>query len=141
MVKLNEGDKKQAKAEANAQKEKAESAQKGKEKTTATGAQKGVQDAKATPIKTNATLADLNVVYFPLVTEKAVNMIDAENKITFIVADKAGKKEIKKVVEGAYGVKVEKINVVRDRKGRKKAIVKLKKGFKAEELATKLGVL
>lgn len=134
MVKLNEEDKKQAKAEANAQKDK-------EEKAAATGAQKGAQDAKAAPIKTNATLADLNVVYFPLVTEKAVNMIDAENKITFIVADKAGKKEIKKVVEGAYGVKVEKINVVRDRKGRKKAIVKLKKGFKAEELATKLGVL
>ena len=134
MVKLNEEDKKQAKAEASAQKDK-------EEKATAAGAQKGAQDVKAAPIKTNATLADLNVVYFPLVTEKAVNMIDAENKITFIVADKAGKKEIKKVVEGAYGVKVEKINVVRDRKGRKKAIVKLKKGFKAEELATKLGVL
>ena len=134
MVKLNEEDKKQAKAEASAQKDK-------EEKATAAGAQKGAQDVKAAPIKTNATLADLNVVYFPLVTEKAVNMIDAENKITFIVADKAGKKEIKKVVEGAYGVKVEKRNIVRDRKGRKKAIVKLKKGFKAEELATKLGVL
>jgi large subunit ribosomal protein L23 len=130
MVKLNEDDKKQAKAEENAQKE---SAKQEKKKAPA-------QAVKA-PIKTNATLADLNVVYFPLVTEKAVNMIDAENKITFIVSDKSKKTDIKKVIEGAYGVKVAKINTVRDMKGRKKAIVKLAKGFKAEELATKLGVL
>lgn len=126
MVKLNVDDKKQAKAEAKAEKTK-------EEKTPV--------EVKAAPIKTNATLEDLNVVFHPLVTEKAVNMIEAENKITFIVSDKATKKEIKKVVESAYGVKVAKVNVVRDRKGRKKALVKLDKGFKAEELATKLGVL
>jgi large subunit ribosomal protein L23 len=129
MVKLNEEDKKQAVAELKATQEKEKKAEKVAEKVT------------AKPVKTNTTLKDLGVVYHPLVTEKAVNMIESENKITFIVSDKAGKEQVKKVVESAYGVKVDKINVVRDRKGRKKAIVKLKKGFKAEELATKLGVL
>jgi ribosomal protein L23 len=93
------------------------------------------------PIKTSATLHDLEVLLYPLVTEKAVNMIESENKITFVVNDNIGKSEVKKAVEEAYGVKVIKINVVRDMKGRKKAIVKLDKKNKASELATKLGVL
>ncbi|MFA6065458.1 MAG: 50S ribosomal protein L23 [archaeon] len=84
---------------------------------------------------------DLNVLLYPLVTEKAVGMIEAENKITFVVNDNSSKTDIKKRVEEAYGVKVVKINVVRDMKGRKKAIIKLDKKNKASELATKLGVL
>ena len=40
-----------------------------------------------------------------------------------------------------YKVKVESINVIRDNKGRKRAIVRLKKEFKASELASKLGVM
>jgi ribosomal protein L23 len=40
-----------------------------------------------------------------------------------------------------YNVKISKINVVRDMKGRKKAIVKLDKKFKADEVAMKLGVI
>jgi ribosomal protein uL23 len=93
------------------------------------------------PIKTNATLEDLEVLWYPLVTEKAVGMIESENKITFIVRDTASKPEIKKKVEEAYGVKVVQINVIRDMKGRKKAVVKLDKKNKASELATRLGVL
>ena len=87
------------------------------------------------------TLHDMEVIKHPLVTEKAVGMIESENKITFIVDDKTNKSEIKKVIQEAYGVKVQKVNVVRDMKGRKKAIVKLDKKNKASELATKLGVL
>lgn len=86
-------------------------------------------------------LHSFEVVLYPLISEKAVNMIDSENKITFIVDKKATKDEIKKVLETLYGVKVEKVNIIKDMKGRKKAIVKLNKSSKAEELATKLGVL
>ncbi len=105
-----------------------------------------IQEKKETkktvkPIKTNATLEDLGIVFYPLVTEKAVNMIETENKITFIVVDSSNKAQIKKVVESAYGVKVKKVNIIRDMKGRKKAIVKLAKEYKAQDLATKLGVL
>ena len=94
-----------------------------------------------TPIKTHATLEDLGVLLYPLVTEKAVNMIESENKITFIVSDTATKTDIKKRVMEAYEVKAVKVNIIRDMKGRKKAIVKLDKKYKASELATKLGVL
>jgi ribosomal protein uL23 len=80
-------------------------------------------------------------VLYPLVTEKAVNMIDSENKITFIVNKNTNKKKVKEIIERVYNVKVDKINMVRDMKGRKKAIVKLKKEFKANDLATKLKIL
>ncbi len=125
MVKLNEEEKKQAKQE--------EESKKASEEKSKVKAEK--------PIKTNATLQDLEIVYFPLVTEKSVNMIEAENKLTFIVSDKANKQDVKRVVEKSYGVKVEKINIIRDRRGRKKAIVRLGKENKAQDLATKLGVL
>jgi len=128
MVKLNEDEKRQAKQET-------DSKQEAEEKVV-----KEIKE-KVKPIKTKATLQDLEIVYFPLVTEKSVNMIEAENKLTFIVADKANRQDVKKVIEHAYEVKVEKVNIIRDRKGRKKPIVKLGKDNKAQDLATKLGVL
>ena len=125
MVKLNEDEKRQEKQENEAHKVNDEKV--------------AVEVAK--PIKTNATIADLEVVFYPLVTEKSVNMIEAENKLTFVVSDKATKLDVKRVIQNAYSVKVDKINIIRDRKGRKKAIVKLAKENKAQDLATKLGVL
>lgn len=98
--------------------------------------------AKSKPtIKIKANLEDLGIVFYPLVTEKAVNIIDSENKITFIVADNANKKNIKETIQKTYNIKVNSVNIIRDRKGRKKAIVKLSKENKAQDLATKIGVL
>lgn len=82
-----------------------------------------------------------DILLHPLVTEKAVNMIEKENKITFIVNDTSTKKEIKKEIEKKFKVKIEALNILRDRKGRKKAITRLKKEFKATDLAVKLGVI
>jgi len=81
------------------------------------------------------------VLEYPLVSEKAVNMIEAENKLVFIVNGKATRQDVRKAVETMYNVKVIKVNICRDMKARKKAFVRLDKAFKAEELATKLGVL
>jgi ribosomal protein uL23 len=140
MVKLKEEAKKYAEQEKNAQdmKEKKET-KKGKAEKNKDAKEKAAPEAPI--IKTNATLADLEVLLYPLVTEKAVGMIESENKITFVVNDNSTKPEIKKRVEEAYGVKVRGINVIRDMKGRKKAIIKLDEKSKASELATKLGVL
>jgi ribosomal protein uL23 len=144
MVKLKEAEKRQAKAEEAAHKTadevKAEHkhVEHKKEEVKKVSKEKGEGKGK---IVVSVTAEDLAIVFFPLVTEKTVNMIEAENKMTFIVADKANKKQIKDVIEKAYSVKVMSVNVVRDRKGRKKAIVRLAPGFKAQELATKLGVL
>ncbi|MCX6803315.1 MAG: 50S ribosomal protein L23 [Candidatus Diapherotrites archaeon] len=147
MVKLTDAEKKQMEAKTLAQEE--EKASKQLKSNVESKAEK-VLNAKgekkiATPaekaLKATATLHDMEVVLYPLVTEKAVNMIEAENKITFIVNDNTNKQEIKKVLEEAYGIKIEKVNIIRDMKGRKKAIVRINKKFKAGELATKLGVL
>lgn len=87
------------------------------------------------------TLKYREVILFPLITEKTVNMIEAENKLCFVVSNKATKADVKNAVEEAYAIKVDSVNVLLDRKGRKKAIVKVNKEFKADEIATKLGVI
>ena len=86
-------------------------------------------------------LKQYEVVLYPLITEKAINMIEADNTLSFIVNPKAGKVDVRSAVEKNYDVKVDSVRLLNDRKGRKKAIVKINKKFKAEELATKLGVL
>ncbi|MDP3986896.1 MAG: 50S ribosomal protein L23 [Nanoarchaeota archaeon] len=76
----------------------------------------------------------------PVVTEKAVMMIESQNVLTFRARKEATKEEIKKEIEELFNVKVEKIRtIVRD--NRKHAYVKLKKGFAAIDVATKLGVM
>lgn len=80
-------------------------------------------------------------ILYPLISEKAVNMIERENKVCFIVGKKASKKEVKEEVEKAHQVKVDSVNILNDRKGRKKAMVKINKEFKADAIATKLGVV
>lgn len=81
------------------------------------------------------------MLLYPLVTEKTVGMIERENKIVFIVDRKANKKQIKDAFEKLFGVKVEKVNTLITRDGKKKAFIKLKKEFKASDVAVKLGIL
>ena len=82
-----------------------------------------------------------SILQYPLLTEKSIGKIEKENKIAFIVDRRANKKEIKWAIEKALEVKVEKINTEIDQKGRKKAWVKLAKGFNATDIATRFGML
>jgi len=76
----------------------------------------------------------------PIVTEKAVMLIERENVLTFLLEKNITKEEIKKEIESLFGVKVEKIRtLVKDNK--KVAYVKLKKEFPAIDLATKLELI
>jgi len=81
------------------------------------------------------------VIKYPLMTEKAVNLIERENKITFIVDRRATKHDVARAVEQLYGVGVEKVWTLITPKGEKKAMVKLKKGYDATDLAIRLGIL
>lgn len=81
------------------------------------------------------------VLEYPIITEKTVNMISTNNRVTFVVNKAATKEEIKDAVEKLYNVKVKTVNVLFDRQNRKKAFVTLKKGFNAQDLANKLGIL
>ncbi len=76
----------------------------------------------------------------PIVTEKAVMMIESQNVLTFETGKEKTKDEIKKEMEELFEVKVEKIRT--KLQGNKKyAYIKLKKEFPAIDLAMKLGLM
>ncbi len=81
------------------------------------------------------------VIKRALATEKALNLIEKQNTLTFIVDLKSSKGEIKEAVEKMFGVKVEKVRTLITPKGEKKAYVKLAPEFKASDIATKLGLI
>ena len=83
----------------------------------------------------------MHVVQYPLLSEKAVDMIEKENKLVFIVDPNATKPEIAKAVEELYNVKVEEVNTSTSIKGKKRAFVKLAKGSKASDVAVKLNII
>ncbi|ASI98223.1 50S ribosomal protein L23 [Thermococcus celer] len=80
------------------------------------------------------------VIVKPVVTEKAVAMIESENKLTFIVDRRATKADIKRAVEAMFNVKVEKVNTLVTMRGEKKAYVKLKPEYSASEVAARIGL-
>ena len=81
------------------------------------------------------------VIKYPVSNEKAIRMIESENKLTFIVDSSAKKDDIKNAVEKLFNVKVEKVRVVNEMKGTKKAEVKLSSENHAMDIATQLGLM
>lgn len=81
-----------------------------------------------------------DIVYYPLITEKTVSMMERENKLVFIVSRKAKKVDIKDAIEKLYEVEVEKVAVLIQPDGKKRAHVKLREEYLADEVATKMGV-
>jgi large subunit ribosomal protein L23 len=82
----------------------------------------------------------MSVIEHPLVTEKAMNQMDFDNKLQFIVHMDATKPEIASEVEDRYEVAVAKINTQVTAKGRKKATVRLSEEDDAQEVASRIGV-
>ena len=76
----------------------------------------------------------------PIVTEKAVMMIEAQNVLVFETNKKITKKQIKKEIEDLFKIKVEKIRTL-IKKNKKYAYIKLGKNFPAIDIATKLGII
>lgn len=76
----------------------------------------------------------------PLVTEKAMNDMDFENKLQFVVNPDAAKPEIRDEVEARFDVSVDNINTQVTMKGKKKAIVRLSEDDDAQEVASRIGV-
>ncbi len=74
-----------------------------------------------------------------LVTEKSVAELE-KNILTAIVDIRANKKQIKREVERLFEVEVERVNTLITPKGEKKAYIKLKPEYSAEEVLSKLGV-
>jgi large subunit ribosomal protein L23 len=81
------------------------------------------------------------VIKYPKMSEKAVRMIERENKLAFVVSEDANKIDVKQAVEMLYQVKVEKVNILRSPRGEKIAYVRLAPEFSAIDLATRLEVI
>ncbi|MFH1393641.1 MAG: 50S ribosomal protein L23 [Candidatus Micrarchaeota archaeon] len=77
----------------------------------------------------------------PVKTEKAILMIDNDNALTFEVALRSTKKQVQEEVERLFEVKVASVRTFITSKGNKRAVVRLEKGFKADDVATKLKIV
>jgi len=82
-----------------------------------------------------------NIILYPMSTEKSMRLIEAENKIVFVVDRRATKQMIKEAVESLYGMKVKKVNVLINRDGKKQAYIKLSDESSAIDFATDLGIM
>ena len=82
-----------------------------------------------------------DIIIRPIITEKSMRYMDADNKITFEVAKGTNKVQIAQAVKAIFGVDVEKVNIINVKpktkriglyvgktKAIRKAIVKIKAG-------------
>ncbi|MDG6907535.1 MAG: 50S ribosomal protein L23 [Nitrososphaerota archaeon] len=82
----------------------------------------------------------LKIVLRPYVTEKTFDQIERQNKICFLVDEKASKKQIRNAIETLYQVKVMSVNTAITITG-KKAFVRFSPESQASDLASKLGLV
>jgi large subunit ribosomal protein L23 len=75
-----------------------------------------------------------------MITERASEIVERENRLTFIVRRTATKGQIREAVEALYEVKVVQVNTIITPRGQKKAFVKLAPEYNAADLAVKLGL-
>lgn len=102
--------------------------------------QKPAQKPAIAFTKAAAAFAGNSMLRYPVTTEKAVGLIERQNKMLFVVDSRATKKGIKEEVEATFSVKVEKVNMMIPPDGRKKAFVKLAKGYSADDIAARLKI-
>ena len=76
----------------------------------------------------------------PLVTEKAMDEMDFENKLLFICDADAAKPDIREAIETQFDVVVDSVNTQVTMDGEKKATVLLSAEDDAQEVASRIGV-
>ena len=81
-----------------------------------------------------------SIIEHPLVTEKAMDEMDFDNKIQFIVDIDANKAEITDAIESRYDVTITKVNTQITARGEKKAVVQLSADDDTQEIASRIGV-
>lgn len=81
------------------------------------------------------------VLLYPQATEKAVKLIESENKLVFVVANDVSRSDVKRAVELLFEVKVDSVKIEVTPGGRKRAYVRLAPEFMADEIASKLGMI
>jgi large subunit ribosomal protein L23 len=82
----------------------------------------------------------MTLIHHPLVTEKAMNEMDFDNKLQFVVDIDAAKPDVAAAVSERYDVTVVSVNTQVTPKGKKKATVRLSDDDEAQEVASRIGV-
>ena len=81
------------------------------------------------------------VLKYPLSTEKSIRQTEFENKLCFVVDEKADKTSVKKAVEELFKVKVIKVTMQHCFTGEKRASVRLAPGNVAADVSADLGMI
>ncbi|MFH1210911.1 MAG: 50S ribosomal protein L23 [archaeon] len=81
------------------------------------------------------------IIKHPIATEKAVRMMESENKLIFMVDLKTNKTEIKNAIQEIFKTKVLKVTTTITPEGKKKAYVKLSPETPAIDIATQMGIM
>ena len=81
------------------------------------------------------------IIKAPISTEKAIRLMEAENKLVFEVDRKATKTIIKAELESMFNVKVKNVNTLIGPDAKKRAYVTFAEDTPAIDLATKLELM
>lgn len=102
---------------------------------------KKLKSKKPSKSKHSVELQQANsIIIKPYITEKTFNMIEKENKLTFLVNSTANKKQIAEAMKVLYEANASIINTARTGKG-KKAMIEFSQPEGARDLATRLGLV
>ena len=82
-----------------------------------------------------------NIIKYPLSTEKSIRLMEAENKLIFVVNKNTSKKEIKEAIEEMFKVEVVSVNTFVNADGEKRAYVKFSTKNPAIDIATQMGLM
>ena len=81
-----------------------------------------------------------DIIKHPHVTEKAMDKMDFQNKLLFLVDIDATKDEIVDAIETQFDVTIENVTTMVTMDGNKKAEVTLSEDDDAQEVASRIGV-
>ena len=83
----------------------------------------------------------MKTIKYPLATEKSIRLMEAENKLIFVVDKKASKQDIKKAIEETFKAKVKNVNTLVDPSGKKRAYITFEDESPAIDIATQMGMM
>jgi len=77
----------------------------------------------------------------PIVSEKAMVLLENVNQLSFICEKETRKEDIKAELEKTFGKKIVAVNTMMTCKGTKKAIITFEEDNAAEEILSQLGIV
>ena len=80
------------------------------------------------------------IIKYPLSTEKAIRLMESQNKLLFVVDIDADREMVKNSIEKMFKVKVESVKTY-IQKGTKRAYIKFSNENPAIDVATQLGLM